>query len=53
MPHPSLILLAVALNVSVVADGISYRHGTSFIEPLKYPAGFQHFEQPQTWLCMH
>ncbi len=26
------------------AEGIDYRHGTSFLEPLKYPPDFQHFE---------
>ena len=37
----AILLLAPA---TLAAGDIAYRHGTSFIEPLKYAPGFEHFE---------
>ena len=40
------LIAAIVLLGPVIAAAwdIEYRHGTSFIEPLKYPPDFQHFE---------
>jgi len=41
----SLIAAIVLLGPAIsFAAGIDYRHGASFIEPLKYSQGFPHFE---------
>ncbi len=40
-----LIAAVVLLGpVAATAGGIEYSHGTSFIEPLKYPPDFEHFD---------
>ncbi len=40
-----LIAAMILLGPGIAAGGgIDYRHGTSFIEPLKYPPDFQHFD---------
>jgi len=40
------LLISIALSSVGLADAdtIDYRYGTSYIEPLKYQPGFQHFE---------
>ena len=44
-PSRHLITAIVLLGPTIAAsDGIDYRHGTSFIEPLKYPPDFKHFD---------
>ena len=42
----SQVLRLAVCAVAVVAGAreIEYRHGTSYLEPLKYPADFQHFD---------
>jgi microcin C transport system substrate-binding protein len=46
--HPAvnlqLLAIAMLLPLCVVADRYPYEHGASYIEPLKYPPGFTHFE---------
>ena len=47
MHHLRLRLTAASLLLwagLAAAEGIDYQHGTSFIEPMKYPPDFQHFE---------
>ena len=38
------LYLAVVVQFSLIASAIEYEHGTSYLEPLKYERGFQHFD---------
>ena len=46
MRHCTCLIAAIVLLGPVIAaaEGIEYSHGISFIEPLKYPPDFQHFD---------
>ncbi len=46
MRHCTCLITAIVLLDPVIAaaEGIEYSHGISFVEPLKYPPDFQHFE---------